>query len=232
MGQIFSKKKNVITDVDKAVLTLKTQRKKLADYQKKVEAVISRETEVARSLIQANKRDRAMLALKRKRMQEDMLKKADVWMLNVEQQLVDIESATRQKDVFDSMKAGHAAIKELQRHISLEDVQMLMDDSVDAQEYQKEIESTLQGQLSEEDEAAVLAELDSLEVELGMDGLDDLPEVPLPAEKTKPAEEAEELELPSVPTKAVVVTTAEAEEEEERPQATEVGRRREEPLAA
>ena len=38
MGQVFGshKKKPAITEIDKAVLTLKTQRRKLEDYQKRV----------------------------------------------------------------------------------------------------------------------------------------------------------------------------------------------------
>ena len=42
MGQLVStSKKNTITEVDKAILSLKTQRRKLADYQKKVRYTIS-----------------------------------------------------------------------------------------------------------------------------------------------------------------------------------------------
>lgn len=219
MGQFFSKKKPQVTDVDRAILTLKHQRRKLADYQKKVEAVIEREREIIKELIKEKKKDRAILALKRKRVQEEALKKADVWVMNVEQQLADIEITSRQKAVFESLKSGQQAVKELQSHISLEDVQMLMDESADARVYQQEVESLVSQQLTEEDEEAVMAELEKLEIELGLEGLEDL-EVP-------------EEELPSVPAKPVVVkedVTIDPEDSVARPISTE--KVKEEPLAA
>eukprot|EP00850_Spirogloea_muscicola_P010533 SM000062S19919 [mRNA] locus=s62:295781:297432:- [translate_table: standard] len=193
MGQLFSRGRQQarITDVDRAILTLKTQRRKLTDYQKKVEAVVARETEVARELIRERRRSRAILALKKKRAQEDMLQKVEVWLLNVEQQLADIEITSKQNAVFASLKAGHQAIKQLQAETSLEDVQKLMDDSAEAKAYQQEIEAVLGQQLSEEDECAVLAELDKLELELNKE---QMPDVPV-------KEEEEVLDLPDVPTK-------------------------------
>lgn len=51
-------------------------------------------------------------------------------------QITNIEVVGRQKDVFDSLKSGHSAIKELQSEISLDDVQKLMDETAEAKQYQ------------------------------------------------------------------------------------------------
>ena len=53
-----------------------------------MEAVIARETEMARELVKAKRRDRAILCLKKKKVQEDMLVKSRDWILNVEKQVV------------------------------------------------------------------------------------------------------------------------------------------------
>jgi charged multivesicular body protein 6 len=50
-----------------------------------VAGLIERETEVARGLLAQNKRDRALLALKKKRLQENRLDQLDAYLLNVEE---------------------------------------------------------------------------------------------------------------------------------------------------
>jgi hypothetical protein len=52
-----------------------------------LEKVIEREKEVARELVKEKKRERALLALKKKKVQEELLRNVDAWLLNVEQQV-------------------------------------------------------------------------------------------------------------------------------------------------
>ncbi|KAL0381999.1 UNVERIFIED_CONTAM: Vacuolar protein sorting-associated protein [Sesamum calycinum] len=127
MGNVFVKKPK-ITEVDKAILSLKTQRRKLAQYQHQLEAVIEAEKQAAKDLLREKKKDRALLALKKKKVQEDLLKQVDGWLINVEQQVVcRFELASKQKAVFESLKAGNNAVKAIQSEITLMMFRKLME---------------------------------------------------------------------------------------------------------
>ncbi|XP_073311912.1 vacuolar protein sorting-associated protein 20 homolog 2-like [Primulina huaijiensis] len=199
MGNIFVKKPK-ITEVDRAILSLKTQRRKLALYQQQLDNVIEAEKQAAKDLLREKKKDRALLTLKKKKVQEELLKQVDAWLINVEQQLADVELASKQKAVFESLKAGNTAVKAIQSEINLDDVQKLMDDTAEAKAYQDEMNAILGEKLSAEDEEEIFAEFKNLETQIM---LQDLPKVPSAAPSVE--EQEEKLDLPDVPMKAPAI---------------------------
>ncbi len=85
--------------------------------------------------------------------------------------------------MLDGLKTGNEALKKANEMFSIEEIEAIMDDTAEAVEKQKEIDSLLSGQLTAEDEDDVLKELDDLVASeaVGDDNQEEvgeLPEVP------------------------------------------------------
>ena len=188
MGNLFAKDTKRISDSDKAVLTLKTQRRKLVTEQKRVEGLIEREIEIVRQLISKKKQDRALLVLKKKKLQQWRLKDLDAWLVNVEKMLGDIEATKGTNQLYAALKQGHVALTGLQKEVTIQDVEKLMDDSAAAKEYQEELSAALGEDPSAIEEDDILAELSAMEAQ--EESLPEVPQHELPKVTEQPAAQA------------------------------------------
>lgn len=186
MGIFFAKKKQPsrVTEQDKAVLQLKQIRDKIKQYQRKIEKSLEKERLLAMKLIQNGQKDRALLLLRKKKFQEQILSKTDGQLENLERMVHDIEFAQVEIKVVDGLKVGNTALKKVHDLLSIDEIEKVLDETQEGIEKQREIDDILSGALTEEDEGEVEAELDAL---LAAEIKETSPEIP------------EDVVLPDVP---------------------------------
>ncbi|XP_054621083.1 charged multivesicular body protein 6 [Dunckerocampus dactyliophorus] len=186
MGNLFGKKKQSrVTEQDKAILQLKQQRDKLRQYQKKINLQLEKERLLAKTLLKDGKKEKALLLLKKKRYQDQLLDKTENQISNLERLVQDLEFAQIEKKVIDGLKVGNECLKKMHQVMSIEDVERILDETQEAVEYQRQIDDMLAGSLSQEDQEAVLAELEAITQE-GVE-LPDVPAHELPEVEEKEA---------------------------------------------
>lgn len=116
---------------------MKVQRDKLQQYQKRIKVVTDRETEVARECLRQGHKEKALLALRRKKYQESLLSKTDQQLAQLQALTSDVEFALVQKDVVFGLQQGTAVLKEIHKEMGgLEKVELIMSESEEAQAYQ------------------------------------------------------------------------------------------------
>ncbi|KAJ2217405.1 Vacuolar protein sorting-associated protein 20 [Coemansia sp. RSA 487] len=125
--------------------------------------VLDREDALARELLRKGDKKRALLALRRRKYQEQTIAKTDEQLLNLQQLVETIEFSLVQKDVFFGLEQGNKVLTQLNREMRIEDVERLADETAEGIAYQNEISDILQANMSAEDEDAALAELEELE---------------------------------------------------------------------
>ncbi|KAM6376704.1 charged multivesicular body protein 6 isoform 1-T2 [Pluvialis apricaria] len=185
MGNLFGRKRRSrVTEQDKAVLQLKQQRDKLKRYQRRIGLNLERERGLARRLLQEGKREKAMLLLKKKRYQEQLLNKTETQIDNLERMVQDIEFTQIEMKVIEGLKIGNECLNKMHQVMSIEEVERIIGETQDAVEYQRQIDEILAGSLTEEDEEAILEELNTIAQE--QMELPEVPSEPLP-EKTPEA---------------------------------------------
>ncbi|KAJ1647192.1 Vacuolar protein sorting-associated protein 20 [Coemansia asiatica] len=143
--------RNRITDQDKAILDMKVQ------------VVLDREDALARSLLLKGDKKRALLALRRRKYQEQMIQKTDEQLFNLQHLMETIEFSLVQKDILFGLEQGNKVLTQLNKEMRLEDIERLAEDTADAIAYQNEVSELLRANMTVEDEESVLRELEELE---------------------------------------------------------------------
>ncbi|VDK52981.1 unnamed protein product [Cylicostephanus goldi] len=188
MGGLFSKKSStppppkncVITEQDQAILVsffmsmvfgiplkfffqqLKTQRDKIKQFIRRKERDMERERELARQLIKDGKKDRALLLLKKKRYQENVIEQTMRHLDNIDRMVHDLEFADIQQRVVEGLRQGNDALKKINAIFDIDEIEKLKEETREAAEYQEEISTLLSGQLSNLDVQEAEQELEQL----------------------------------------------------------------------
>ncbi|KAI0001909.1 Snf7-domain-containing protein [Russula vinacea] len=152
-----------ITAQDRAILDLKIQRDKLKQYQKKIQVILEREHEIAKQQLAAGHKDRALVALRRRKYQEGLLVKTGGQLESLEQMVSTIEFSQVEVSVLHGLKQGNEVLKEIHKQLNVESVEKLLEETAEAREYQREIDHMLTNNLSLDEEEAVQTELMTLQ---------------------------------------------------------------------
>ncbi|KAF9076165.1 Snf7 family [Rhodocollybia butyracea] len=172
-----------ITAQDRAILDLKLQRDKVKQYQKNLQYILDREEAIAKQHLGAGHKDRALIALRRRKYQQGLLLKTDGQLENLQQLVSSIEFSLVEVSVLHGLKQGNEVLKEIHKEMNPDSVEKLLEETAEAREYQREIDELLANNLSLDEEDAVQAEL--LELQAAMRAT---------------AEPAKDVQLPSAPT--------------------------------
>jgi len=112
-----------------------------------------------------NSYSRALLLLRKKKYQEQVLSRADGQLENLERMVHDLEFAQVEMKVVDGLKIGNTALKQLHALLSIDEIEKVMDETKEGIEKQREIDEVLSSTLAtqeEIDESEIEAELDAL----------------------------------------------------------------------
>ncbi|KAJ6621619.1 Snf7 family [Mycena sp. CBHHK59/15] len=169
-----------ITPQDRAILDLKLQRDKLKQYQKKIQVVLEREHAIAKTHLATGQKDRAMIALRRRKYQQSLLIKTDGQLETLEELVSTIEFSLVEVSVLHGLKQGNEVLKEIHKEMSIESVEKLMDETQEAREYQREIGELLANNLTADEEDAVQDELRQLEADVLLEERQNAMELPSP----------------------------------------------------
>ena len=116
---------------------MKNQRDKLRQYQKRITVVTDRERAIAKECLARGEKERALLALRRKKYQETLLTKTDSQLEQFENLTSSVEFALVQKDGLCGLKQGTQVLQQIHKEMGgLEAVEKLMGETEEAQAYQ------------------------------------------------------------------------------------------------
>jgi len=143
---------------------LKQQRDKIKQYQKRINHQLEREKDVVRKLVQDNKKERALLLLKKKRFMESMLEKSDNHLMKIEEMVQTIEYQEMQIDIVERLAEGNEALKKLNDALDIERIEDILSETKEGADKQKEISRLFSGQAGDEiaDDDDLLKELNEL----------------------------------------------------------------------
>merc|ERR1719159_18232 len=122
-----------LISLDQALLDIKVQRDQLLGHRRRNERQQGQIEETARQLVAEGKKERAMLALRRKKQCQQLALECDQHLMRLEELIQSIEMAQIQKDTVDALAAGTKTLKKVQASIGgIDYVQRILDEKDEA----------------------------------------------------------------------------------------------------
>lgn len=142
-----------ITERDEVILAIKATRDRVTKLRNRYEEAAARELDVARTLIATGRRERALLVLRRMKVQERAVLNAETCLSRLEEMLLLIETAELEQQTLLQIQKSTALVKRLNEHIDLHSVEDLLLETQEAAEHARSIEQALQGEVTPDVEA-------------------------------------------------------------------------------
>ncbi len=179
--QVRSQQKNItLSETEKAILECKSCRDNISKYIRNLEQKEIKSKEKAKDLLRKKQKDRAKLYLKQSKLFREQSKVADTQLQMINEQIMNIESASTMKEIMDCLNQGNSVLKNLQKEVSIEHWDNIRDDMDELKERDREISDFFKerGIDEEEYEAECEDELNKLLYEIQGNNELDLPNVP------------------------------------------------------
>ena len=137
-------------------------------------------------MLSEEKKGLALIALKHKKHQGELLHRSEEYLLQVNQIISNVEMASIQNDVVRALETGKSALASIQSELSLNYVEKLLEENAELSTEVKEVSSLLAG--IKEDDEPLYEEYLKLEARVVQEKADALPNVPHEAlpEKARP----------------------------------------------
>lgn len=197
MGQQPSTPK--ITAQDKAIFQLKQQRDKLKQYQKRLNTIIEKQTDLAKKAVLNKQPQKAKFYLRSKKQQESVINTTFDQLNNLEKLIGTIEYKLIEKDVVYGLQQGNRVLQKLNNEMQVEKIYALIDQLEDEKLKVDEVSELLGGanQLNRSEEEEVDQEFENLQKEIhgknnqAKEEGNELPKIP----DTKPMPDAPNTEI-------------------------------------
>ena len=179
--QVKNQHKNVtLSETENAIIQCKTCRDKIKKYIRNLEQKEIKAKEKAKELLRNKKRASAKLYLKQCKLFREQSKTAEGQLQMIEEQIVNIESASNMNECMKVLQKGNTVLKNLQNDVNIEHWENIRDDLEELRERDREINDFFRerGIDEEECDAECEDELNKLLIEIQGNNLLDLPNVP------------------------------------------------------
>lgn len=108
-----------------------------SSYLFQIQVVLDRENVIAKQHLAAGQKDRALIALRRRKYQQSLLVKTDTQLETLEQLVSTIEYSLVEISVMHGISQGTEVLKEIHKELNVETVEQLLSETQEAQAYQQ-----------------------------------------------------------------------------------------------